>query len=120
MSCFLLAHRLQKKEVFLWKEESGCRPEYAGLKLHPSCAPYFEVREIHKIFIMLYYLNLIKNCQSDNVSLLNGFPCTIWMLLSLSCFHLNCADDLFFCFIALNRWVDYSLQILIKQWKEEI
>lgn len=26
----------------------------------------------------------------------------------------------FFCFIALNRWVDYSLQILIKQWKEEI
>lgn len=97
MSRFLLAHRLQKKEVLLWKEESGCRPEHAGLILHPSSPPYFEVREIHEVFIMLYYLNLIKNGRSDNVSLLNGFSCTIWMLLSLSCFHLNCAiDDLFF------------------------
>lgn len=96
MSCFLLAHRLQKKEFLLQNEESGCRPEHKGLKVHPSCPPCFEVREIHKNFIMLYHLNLIKNCQSDNVCLLNGFSCTIWMLLSLSCFHLNCADDLFF------------------------
>jgi len=97
MSCNLFAHRLQKKEVLLWNEESGCRPEHKALELHLSCPPYFEIREIHENLIALYYLYLIKeNCQSDNVSLLNEFSCTIWMLLSLSCFHLNCADDLFF------------------------
>lgn len=82
VSCFLLAHGLQKKEVLLWNEESDCRPEHKGLKLHPSCPPYFEIGEIHENLIMLYYLNLIKNCQSDNVSLLNGFSCTIWMFLN--------------------------------------